>query len=76
MHGAGGGWGVGGEAGENILGGQQWSFGDVGINTFLRSEGDTADQYMSVYANYSPILKRVMEVKEQLSSSSEVMRSG
>lgn len=42
-----------GEAEGNILGGQQWSFGDVGINTSLRSEGDTTDQYMLFYANYS-----------------------
>lgn len=46
------------------------------MNTFLLSEANTADQYMSFFANYSPILKRVTEVKEQLLSSSEVMRGG
>lgn len=50
--------------------------GDMGRNTFLLSDRDTEDQYMSLYANYFPILQRAMEVKEQLLSSSEVTRSG
>lgn len=40
--------------------------GDMGINTFPQSDGATEGQYVWLYANYSPFLKRATKVKEQL----------